>query len=334
LEILNHYKMKKIVLITILMSLLFMSPLVLSQETELLYGENEKNLPPNLQKIAEYNNQQAQFYLKNLSFLIAFLAGIIGILTPCSLAILPAFFAYSFKEKKEITRMTLFFFLGFMPVFVVFGLVATLFGKSIAIFQQANSFFVSLAGFILIFFGLMTFLGKGFSGIQFNKKTGKTPFGIFLFGILFALGFTACMGPILAGILLIAGVLQNYLYAASLMLFYSLGLFVPLFLIAIFFDKYNFANLMNRIDKRLGYSITNIISGGLLILMGLIFIIYGGTYIINNLGLGSLVVSIYSIQNKLISLQFINIIGGLILIGFLYLLWRVLKNKKEINKDE
>jgi len=316
------------------MSLLFMSPLVLSQETELLYGENEKNLPPNLQKIAEYNNQQAQFYLKNLSFLIAFLAGIIGILTPCSLAILPAFFAYSFKEKKEITRMTLFFFLGFMPVFVVFGLVATLFGKSIAIFQQANSFFVSLAGFILIFFGLMTFLGKGFSGIQFNKKTGKTPFGIFLFGILFALGFTACMGPILAGILLIAGVLQNYLYAASLMLFYSLGLFVPLFLIAIFFDKYNFANLMNRIDKRLGYSITNIISGGLLILMGLIFIIYGGTYIINNLGLGSLVVSIYSIQNKLISLQFINIIGGLILIGFLYLLWRVLKNKKEINKDE
>ena len=68
--------MKKIVLITILMSLLFMSPLVLSQETELLYGENEKNLPPNLQKIAEYNNQQAQFYLKNLSFLIAFLAGI------------------------------------------------------------------------------------------------------------------------------------------------------------------------------------------------------------------------------------------------------------------
>jgi cytochrome c-type biogenesis protein len=311
-----------------------MSPLVLSQETELLYGENEKNLPPNLQKIAEYNNQQAQFYLKNLSFLIAFLAGIIGILTPCSLAILPAFFAYSFKEKKEITRMTLFFFLGFMPVFVVFGLVATLFGKSIAIFQQANSFFVSLAGFILIFFGLMTFLGKGFSGIQFNKKTGKTPFGIFLFGILFALGFTACMGPILAGILLIAGVLQNYLYAASLMLFYSLGLFVPLFLIAIFFDKYNFANLMNRIDKRLGYSITNIISGGLLILMGLIFIIYGGTYIINNLGLGSLVVSIYSIQNKLISLQFINIIGGLILIGFLYLLWRVLKNKKEINKDE
>ncbi|MBT96743.1 hypothetical protein CMI49_01445 [Candidatus Pacearchaeota archaeon] len=326
--------MKKIVLITILMSLLFMSPLVLSQETELLYGENEKNLPPNLQKIAEYNNQQAQFYLKNLSFLIAFLAGIIGILTPCSLAILPAFFAYSFKEKKEITRMTLFFFLGFMPVFVVFGLVATLFGKSIAIFQQANSFFVSLAGFILIFFGLMTFLGKGFSGIQFNKKTGKTPFGIFLFGILFALGFTACMGPILAGILLIAGVLQNYLYAASLMLFYSLGLFVPLFLIAIFFDKYNFANLMNRIDKRLGYSITNIISGGLLILMGLIFIIYGGTYIINNLGLGSLVVSIYSIQNKLISLQFINIIGGLILIGFLYLLWRVLKNKKEINKDE
>lgn len=327
--------MKRLLFLTIaVMFLLVLTPLILSHETELPHEENESSLPSNLQKIADYNNQQAQFYFKNLSFLIAFLAGIIGILTPCSLAILPAFFAYSFKEKKELTKMTLFFFLGFMPVFVILGLIATFLGRSIAMFQQANSFFVSFAGFILILFGLMAFFGKGFSGIQLNKKTSKTPFGIFLFGVLFALGFTACVGPILVGILLIAGTLQSYFYAAFLMFFYSLGLFVPLFLIAIFFDKYNFADFMNRINKRLGYSITNIISGGLLILMGLVFIIYGGTFVVDSIGAGDLTVFIYSIQNKLISLQFINYVGVLVLIGFLYLLWRVLKNKKGVNKNE
>ncbi|MAH03210.1 hypothetical protein CMI39_00275 [Candidatus Pacearchaeota archaeon] len=319
--------MKKVSIVIIIFLLIF-SPLVLAHE------ENETNLPTNLQKIADYNKEQAQFYFKNLSFLVAFLAGIIGLLTPCSLAILPAFFAYSFKEKKELTKMTLFFFLGFMPVFVILGLIATFLGRSIAMFQQANSFFVSFAGFILILFGLMAFFGKGFSGIQLNKKTSKTPFGIFLFGVLFALGFTACVGPILVGILLIAGTLQSYFYAAFLMFFYSLGLFVPLFLIAIFFDKYNFADFMNRINKRLGYSITNIISGGLLILMGLVFIIYGGTFVVDSIGAGDLTVFIYSIQNKLISLQFINYVGVLVLIGFLYLLWRVLKNKKGVNKNE
>lgn len=308
---------------------LVVSPLALAHETDALHEEVE--LPANIQGIRDYQNEQARFYLESLSFLIAFLAGVVGILTPCSLAILPAFFAYGFEGKKQITKKTMTFFLGFTPVFIIFGLLATFFGKTIAIFQQNNRILVTVAGIFIMLFGLMALFGRGFSGIQIRKKTDKSVLGVFLFGVFFAVGFTACMGPIIFGILLIAGVLQNYLYASFLMLSYSFGLFVPLFLISMLSDRYNFSRFMNNINKRLGFPLTNLISGGLLIAIGLVFIIYGGTFITGNLGLGSVTIFIYSIQNSLVSLKFINVIGALVLIVFLYLLWRFLRKEKTQN---
>ena len=319
-------KLGKILLI--LMILLVLFPIISAQGSEILHEETESSLHPNIQKIIEYKNEQAQFYFKNLSFLVAFLAGILGLLTPCSLAILPAFFSYSFEGKKQITKMTLIFFLGFAPVFIIFGLLATFLGKTLATLQQDNGFLVVIAGVFLIIFGLMVLFGKGFSGISINKKTNKTTLGIFLFGMFYAVGFTACMGPILVGILLIAGVLQNYLYASFLMLFYSIGLFVPLFLISMFFDKYNFSRFVSKTNKKLGFSITNLIAGGLLIIMGLVFIIYRGTYVFSYLGLGNITRFIYSLQNRIVELKFANIVGFFILIIFLLVLWKFLKNKR------
>ncbi len=323
--------------LSLLLLFLLIAPLMFSFVTSHVGEEiegvhNESELPANLQKVADYNNEQANFYLKNLSFIVAFLAGIIGILTPCSLAILPAFFAYGLEEKKQITKRTLTFFLGFTPVFIIFGLLATFFGKSIAMLQQNSRILVTIAGIFIIIFGLMALFGKGFSGIKINKKAKKSTSGIFLFGILFAIGFTACMGPILIGILLIAGVLQNYLYAVFLMLSYSLGLFVPLFAISMLSDKYNFSGFMNKINKRLGFSVTNLIAGILLIAIGLVFIIYGGTFVVNNLGWGGLTMFIYSIQNKLVSLRFINLAGIIVLGGFLYLMWKFLRKKGKNEK--
>ncbi len=309
--------------------LLIIFPLVLAYETDIEHEEINKNsnLPANLQGLVDYKNEQAQFYFLNLSFLIAFLAGIIGLLTPCSLAILPAFFAYSFEGKKEITKMTLMFFFGFAPVFIIFGLLATFFGKTFAMFQTDNSLLVIISGAVLITLGLMVLFGKGFSGFQINREAKKTSLGIFLFGVFFAVGFTACMGPVLVGILLIAGILENYLYAGFLMLFYSLGLFVPLFLISMSFDKFNFSEFINRINKTLGFPLTNLISGVLLIGLGIIFIIYKGTYIFDYLGLGNITYAIYRLQEQIINIKYANVLGILILAGFLFLLWRFLRRK-------
>ena len=313
-----------VVMVSVLV-LALLVPIVLAHVGE----DVDESLPENMQKMIEYKHEQADYYLRNLSFIVAFLAGILGILTPCSLAIFPAFFAYSFEGKRQITKMTSIFFLGFAPVFVIFGLAATFLGKTVAMFQQGNRFFVIIAGVVLIIFGLMVLFGKGFSGFHFNQKTKKTPWGIFLFGVLFAIGFTVCMGPILVGILLIAGLLQNYVYAAFLMLVYSLGLFVPLFLISMFFDKFNFSGFVDRINKRVGFSITNLIAGLLLLIMGFVFVFYGGTFITNNLGFGGVTVFIYSLQKGIFNLRFVNVIGVILLAGFLFLLLRVLRKKKD-----
>lgn len=330
----NRCKMKSIKLFFVLVIVFILalsSSFVLAHtdETE----ETNELLPENVQKLIEYKHEQADFYLRNLSFLVAFLAGILGILTPCSLAILPAFFAYSFESKKEITKMTSVFFLGFAPVFIIFGLIATLLGKSLAMFQKSNQFLVIGAGIFLIIFGLMVLFGKGFSGISFNKKTKKTPFGVFLFGILFAIGFTACMGPILVGILLIASTFQNYFYSGFLMLFYSLGFFIPLFLISMSFDKFNFAEVVERWNKKVGFPISSLIAGILLIAMGITFIILGGTHFFDFLGLGSLTVLIYNLQEKLFNLKFLNTIAVIILGGFVFLMWKFLKTPKSMPKN-
>ena len=120
-----------------------------------------------LKKIQQYNQQQAVFYLQNLTFFVAFLGGMISVLLPCTLAILPAFFAYTFKEKKEITKMTLVFFAGFSLIFVILGIAASVLGQSLATLQVADTkALVFIGGIFLIIFGIMTGLGLGFNFIK------------------------------------------------------------------------------------------------------------------------------------------------------------------------
>ena len=287
--------------------------------------------PSNIQKVADYNTSQANYYFQKLSILVAFLVGIIGILSPCSLAILPTFFAYTFEEKRNLAKMTLIFFLGFAPVFIGLGMLAAFLGKTIAGFQSSNGLLVSVSGIFIIVLGVMTLFGKGFSGLKINKKIKGSVLGIFLFGVFFAVGFTACVGPALFGILLIAGTLQSYAYASVLMLSYSLGLFSTLFLVSFFFDKFNFAGYLSKLNKKIGFSLTNVIAGLLLILIGGIFLIYNGTSIVTgNLGLGEFTVKIYSIMESVIEWKYSNLLGAVLLFAFLFFIWKkILGGKNE-----
>jgi len=272
-----------------------------------------------LQKITEYSQQQAVFYLQNLSFFVAFIGGMISVLLPCTLAILPAFFAYTFQERKEITKMTLVFFAGFSMIFIVLGIFAAAIGEtltSIQILETKNLIFIS--GALLIVFGIMTILGKGFSFIKIDKKTGHDIAGIFTFGILFGLGWSACLGPVLAGILLIASTFHNYFYSAALLFFYSLGLFVPLFLISILFDKYNLTQKawvkgkefeVKIFGKTFFMHTTKIVAGILLIASGLTFIVFNGTSVINNLDPLRTSVYAYIFEDRLFNIPYINLIG-------------------------
>ena len=268
--------------------------------------------------------------VQSISFLVAFVGGLLSIISPCILPILPAFFAYNFKERKEITKMTFSFFLGFTLIFILMGLVASFIGQ---MFETYKEFLILFSGIMLIVFAIMIFFGKGFSFIRFNRKIKNDRSGVFLFGMVFAIGWSPCLGPILAGILLIASTFP-IIHSAGLLFVYSLGIFIPFFLISFMFEKYNISKVSWIRGKELKFRIlnkeikvhsANLISAILLFTMGLIFIFYRGTYVINNLDILGTRDLFFKLQDKLAPSITINLIGILVLIAFGVLLWKFLR---------
>ncbi|MBI4453539.1 sulfite exporter TauE/SafE family protein [Candidatus Woesearchaeota archaeon] len=307
------------------------------------YVAAQSQLPINLQKIIEYNTANAQDFAVKISFFIAFIAGLLGILSPCILPFLPAYFSYTFKEKKNITKMTLVFFLGFSAVFIIMGVIAGYIGEqSLAVMQQA--WIVTIAGIFMIILGVITIRGKKVCNYlnlnnrfsrYFNKSNGDFQ-GTFLFGVSFALGWTACLGPILAGILGIGAILNNMWYSGLLLFFYSLGNLVPLFVLSIFYDKLNLSQnkfIIGRIftfklfGKNIQIHSTNLISGILFIILGMIIIIYKGTSIINKLDIFGTKSYFYSLQSAFIEWKYANLIGIAVFIFFILIIGYFLRKE-------
>ncbi|MEK6854578.1 MAG: cytochrome c biogenesis CcdA family protein, partial [Nanoarchaeota archaeon] len=240
-----------------------------------------------LQKVQDYNTSVAESTLRNVSFLIAFFGGILSFLAPCTVALFPAFLANVARSKRNITLSTLVFFMGFSLSFIALGITLIAVGRiSFATFQQDIPVFVQTAGILLVFLGVLTILGKGFSFIRLGAKLPKDALGTFLFGAIFAVGWSACIGPVIAGIFVMASVFHNYFYTALLLFFYALGLAIPLFAAAFFYDKFNLSS--SRLVKGFAINLkvgkseilltsTNLVSGLLLGFLGLFFIFNKGT---------------------------------------------------------
>lgn len=270
-------------------------------------------LPENLLAIKDYNQDLATEYLKTISYPIAFIAGVLSFMSPCILPIIPAFFAITFKQGKKLTQMTFIFSLGFSSAFVVLGMLAAKVGQSIVGFQGSNKLLIEGAGFLLVLLGLMTISGRGFGSLIKNKFTYRGySIDVFIMGILFAIGWSACLGPILSGILLIAMVFENYLHAGLLMFVYSLGIFVPFFIISVFYDRFNLSEsrwikgtkyVINIGGRKFSVHSTQMISGIILIIIGVVFVVWGGTSIVNNLSfLSYFKIKWYMLQERLLDL--------------------------------
>lgn len=288
-----------------------------------------QELPIGLQKIIEYNTQNFTNFSVKISFFVAFAAGMLGILSPCVLPFLPAYFSYTFKEKKNITLMTSVFFMGFSIVFVSIGVIAGYIGEqSIAVMQK--SWLVAIAGLFFIALGIMSLLGKGFSSfIKYNHKFKNDIPGVFLSGVFFAIGWTACLGPVLAGILGIGAVLHNTFYSGLLLFFYSIGNFVPLFILSIFYDKYNLSQNRFIKGKMFTFSImgkkyqvhsTNMISGVLFLTIGIFLVVFKGTGQVNKFDIFGTRQYFYSVQNSLVNWEHANILGMALFVLFVIII--------------
>lgn len=210
----------------------------------------------------------------------AFLAGVFSFLSPCTLPILPAYFAFTFQAQRErIVIMTVAFFLGLATTMVLLGATTTALSQALFRNLEVLTF---IGGLMVIVFGILSMLGKGFSGIQILSRPSTSIVGSYLYGATFALGWTACVGPILGALLtLLATQGIAILQGAILSFIYALGLGTPLIIVATFFSRLGAGSPFWKALRGRGFSLniggaqlhlhtTSLISGALLVIMGVL----------------------------------------------------------------
>jgi cytochrome c-type biogenesis protein len=218
----------------------------------------------------------------NITFVGAFIAGLLSFLSPCVLPLIPSYITYitgiSFAELQaddpthEVRRRTvlhsLLFISGFTCVFVLLGASATFIGGFL---QSHMPEIRKVGGVLIILFGIHL---SGLLPIHFllgekrfvvrNRPAGYV--GSFLIGIAFAAGWTPCIGPILASILMVAATEDTVWHGIALLLTYSLGLGIPFFLSSL--ALHQFLVIFNRFKKYI--RVFEIVTGIFLIIVGIL----------------------------------------------------------------
>lgn len=211
-----------------------------------------------------------------MEFFIAFLEGIITFISPCLLPMLPIYLSYFAGSGNTVDgkgrsaktlRNALGFVLGFTIVFVLLGALAGTLGGLLRRHQTVVNI---VTGVIVVFFGL-NFLGvvkinlfRGGSNAMAGKELGF--FSAILFGMVFSIGWTPCVGAFLGSALMLASQQGHVLTGVLMLLCYSAGLGIPFVASALLIDS-----LKSTFDfiKR-NYTIINRICGILLIIMGIL----------------------------------------------------------------
>ena len=205
-----------------------------------------------------------------MQYFIAFIEGIITFISPCLLPMLPIYVSYFAGGEEVNTRRmiknALGFILGFTTVFVLLGALAGSLGR---LLSQHKIIVDIVTGIIVILFGLH-FLGlfrlDVFKGINMKKTENMGFFSSLLFGIVFSVGWTPCVGAFLGSALMLAASQGHVLEGILMLLLYSLGLGIPFFISALLIDKLKGAFL--AVKKH--YKVINSVSGVLLVIMGVL----------------------------------------------------------------
>ena len=219
----------------------------------------------------------------DVTIFAALLAGLVSFLSPCVLPLVPPYLVYlagtslerlaeaepAPQVRRDTVLAALLFVAGFSTVFVALGASASAIGALIRLYSNELAI---VAGIVIIVMGLH-FLGLtpiGFlhrqARIEVQKPVGL--WGAYVMGLAFALGWTPCIGPILAAILAVAASKATVAKGAGLLAIYSLGLGVP-FIIAAFAVE-PFAAFLARFRAHLAH--VERVMGGLLVLTGIAFL--------------------------------------------------------------
>ena len=210
-----------------------------------------------------------------MDYLISFLEGIITFISPCLLPMLPLYLSYFAGQNNEGKRKSVFinatgFVLGFTIIFVLLGAFAGTVGG----FLRSYATLVNIiSGVIVIIFGL------NFMGViripylnanrQVKMKSAEPGFlASVSFGLVFAVGWTPCVGAFLGSALMLAASSGESLKGILMLFTFSLGLGIPFMASAILIDRLK--STFDFIKKH--YRVINLVSGGLLVVVGLLMV--------------------------------------------------------------
>lgn len=206
-----------------------------------------------------------------MQYVISFLEGIITFISPCLLPMLPIYISYFAGGGERSMRRTLTaslgFVLGFTMIFMAMGALAGTVGSFLKEHQTAVNI---VSGLVVILFGL-NFLGV----LKINLfRGGSRPvhsvdmnfFTALVFGVIFSLGWTPCVGAFLGSALMLASQQGHILQGMLMLLAYSLGLGIPFIISALLIDTLK--STFNWIKQH--YAIINTVCGCLLILIGIL----------------------------------------------------------------
>ncbi|UNC93088.1 cytochrome c biogenesis CcdA family protein [Candidatus Contubernalis alkaliaceticus] len=218
--------------------------------------------------------------MQDLNILIAFTAGILSFFSPCILPLIPVYLtsmgAWAFQAENPSGKffsqgrallVSVSFILGFTLVFVIMGASIGFLGK---VFLEYRQILYRTGGLLVIFLGLkqlglmkVSFLERSW---KISGSVGRTSglMGAFALGAIFSIGWSPCVGPVLAGILLLSLAAPSPFTAAGYLFVYSMGFAVPFIIIALFLE--GITGKLMRLNRYLPYF--NRAAGLLLIIIG------------------------------------------------------------------
>lgn len=211
---------------------------------------------------------------------LAFVAGLLSFLSPCVLPLVPSYLAYiggsavASRRRGVLVGRSLVFVAGFSLVFIAMGASASALG---ALLRQHRPVLMAVGGVVVVLFGLIMLGVIRLPALYRDTRPQvrgdtRSPWGALLLGMAFAAGWTPCIGPILGGILTLAGAGGTLSHGVLLLLAYALGLGVPFLLAAVALEP--FLRVSRGLRRALPWIERG--AGALMVVAGLLMV--SGTY--------------------------------------------------------
>ncbi|MER7333000.1 MULTISPECIES: cytochrome c biogenesis CcdA family protein [unclassified Micromonospora] len=208
----------------------------------------------------------------------ALIGGVLTLLSPCSVMLLPAFFAYAFTNPTRLVARTAVFYLGLLTTLVPIGVLA---GSLGAVINEHRTLLVTVAAGVVIVLGLVQLAGVSLPAFGHTSAGESTSTAsVFLLGTVYGMA-GVCAGPVLGSVLALAALGGDPLYGGIVLAVFAFGMAVPLFVLAITWSRMPWVRRLVRPRQlRIGRwtnTWTQIVSGALGIGLGVLLVVTDGT---------------------------------------------------------